>query len=152
MDLNYIFRFYLWHSQSFLGWVGDYSEGQNKEEIEKCLVQMRKIEEKWGKWKSCPPRTLRLAMALAFIFFWSANRQLSFSRICQFEVKIKYDISECAALHRIILWNALPFFRFFLYIQILPTGYVGLVLCSGYAVPLRVLCVYFAANTCAVAS
>ena len=44
-------------------------EGQNEEENEQSMRKNKKnwprFEEKWGKWNSCPPRTVRLAMALS---------------------------------------------------------------------------------------
>ena len=46
-------------------------EGQNEEEHEKSLRKNKKtwsrFEEKWGKWNSCPPGTVRLATALVVI-------------------------------------------------------------------------------------
>ena len=50
------------------GWVA-HPESQNEEENEKSLRKNKKkwskFGEKWGKWNSCPPGTVRLATALA---------------------------------------------------------------------------------------
>ena len=56
-------------ARAFLGgWVA-HPEGKNEEENEQSLRKDKKnwlqFEEKWGKWNSCPPGTVRLATALA---------------------------------------------------------------------------------------
>ena len=59
------------HSQDLsFGWL-TYQEGQNEEENKKGLRENKKIyqtlRKEWGKWKSCPPGTVRLAMALTLV-------------------------------------------------------------------------------------
>ena len=55
-------------ARAFPGGRLTHPEGQNEEENDKILRKNKsnwlKFEEKWGKCKSCPPGTMRLATAL----------------------------------------------------------------------------------------
>ena len=89
-------------------WVA-HPESQNEEENEKSLRKNKKndlnLRQKWGKWNSCPPGTVRLATALV------SSSRTGQSEFCYHPLRMEKGFSK---MFRSITWVLVNYCKIFL--------------------------------------